>query len=61
GDLFSIAADRKRLISVVFVRLWCLCGYYLNGTLAESVRQFVKVALVFRNDLNKGCVLFDLV
>uniref|UniRef100_A0A804HXP2 Uncharacterized protein n=1 Tax=Musa acuminata subsp. malaccensis TaxID=214687 RepID=A0A804HXP2_MUSAM len=23
--------------------------------------QFVKVALVFRNDLNKGCVLFVLV
>ncbi|URD87679.1 hypothetical protein MUK42_28447 [Musa troglodytarum] len=61
GDLFSISADRKRLISVVSVRLKCLCVFYPNGTPAESVMQCVKVALVFRNDLNKGYVLFVLV
>ncbi|URD87685.1 hypothetical protein MUK42_28447 [Musa troglodytarum] len=57
----NIARLGVPISGIRLVRLKCLCVFYPNGTPAESVMQCVKVALVFRNDLNKGYVLFVLI
>ncbi|THU43830.1 hypothetical protein C4D60_Mb02t00940 [Musa balbisiana] len=46
-------------IRLRYVRLWCLCGYYPNGTRAESVMQFVKVSLICANGISINAVSLD--